>query len=103
MAQWQSTLDLKDVWGQYDTADISIQELSKVISERLLKLKPISTQFVLQGRDDLVEDFDDLSHDEGADVDDFDDIMARLYDWGDIRLSGDILSGKKVCWIKTYF
>lgn len=97
MAKWLRTLDVSDVWDKVPD-EITIQQLAKIVAERLGKLLPIPfatniNDYGLQ----LVQDFNDLSEDEEADSDTFDEIWHTLYNWADQKCIGG-----KVCWVKTF-
>jgi hypothetical protein len=101
MAKWQNTLDLADVWDKVDTQEISIQELAGVIAKRLKKIKRNIPEDLLEDKHFIVEDFIDLSKNEAATDEDFNEVMTYLYDWADTPLD-DEWNGKKVCWINTF-
>lgn len=101
MANWQSKLDLKDVWNKV-SKEITLQELSKIIAKRLRKLKPTKDKGILEERDDIADEFEGLSLDKNAGFNDFDSIMERLYNWGDIKLNNSF-PPDKICWIATNF
>ena len=102
MSDWQSRLDLTDVWNKHPDR-ITIQELCKTISERLRKLNPTRVpDYVVEEKENIADEFEILSIDKETTVEEFDDIMQDLYDWGDIRLDNKFI-GRKVCWIATNF
>lgn len=104
MANWQRHLDIADAWKDAKKGALGIRELSKFIAARLKALRPLHHEEVDELRDELVEEFDALAADKGSDDDDltecFDELMERLYNWGDLKLD-DNWNGKKVCWIDT--
>lgn len=102
MANWQRTLVLKDVWPKFREDELSVQEVAKVVSERLAELKPFNVKHIDKQKEELVDEFEALSEDEDADTNNFDDVLERLYDWADTPLDGNVLSGKKVCWVATF-
>jgi len=105
MAEWNSKLDLTDIWDNYvGTGKMSVQELALEISKRLAKLD-INTSHIgiISKRDEICIDFEYFSEDDNASVNEFDYIMEDLYDWGDWRLDNKLFGGKKVCWIATKF
>ncbi len=103
MANWQRHLDLKLAWQQALNKDITIQQLAKITAKQLKALKPFNDPNIEEEKDDLVEQFEMLADNLDADTDEFDYIMQDLYNWGDIKISGDFFDAKKVCWIKTNF
>jgi len=115
MAKWQRVLDIKTEWGQASDGKLSCKELAKVIVNRLEKMQPLNAAVVAGHEEayryaetqrlDLVDQFRAYAEDTedlDADADWFNDLMAQLYDWGDLSLD-DKFGGKKVCWIKTVF
>lgn len=105
MSDWQLRLDLKDVWDKYPD-EITIQELSKTIVQRLKKLETnVMTWFtdeVVHGWSDLIYEFEIMSTDKELTEEEFNNTMDTLYDWGDLHLD-EKFGGKKVCWIATQF
>ena len=103
MANWQRKLNLKDVWNKStEDGDMTVQELAGVISKRLKALRPLGDDGVDVERDEIADEFEGLSEDPDADTNDFDNVMASLYDWGDMALDNN-WPPKKVCWIATDF
>lgn len=100
MARWVTTIDLSDVWGQAADGRMAIANLAKVVADRLagLVLPPIIPVALAVERDSIADEFAALSQDEHAAAEEFDDILGRLYDWGDTALDKN-WNGKKVCWI----
>ena len=102
MANWQSRLNLKDVWPAAKEGRITPQKLAATIAKRLRRLSPCKNQDILDERDEIADEFEAFSEDPTADTDEFDSIMERLYDWGDIKLDND-WPPKAVCWIARDF
>ena len=96
MADWQRTLPLKDVWPSRDP-----KQIAAAIAERLPKLRAFDDPVIDDERDMLVDGFKAIADNPSADVDDFDRVLERLYDWGDQRLDDD-WNGQKVCWVQTF-
>lgn len=101
MTDWQRTLDIKDAWTKASEDEISSQELAKVITSKLRSMKPLNDMGIDDQREEIADWFEDFSDDEEASTDDFDCLMTELYDWADIKISGDFFNAKKVCWVKT--
>lgn len=97
MANWSRTLDIKDVWQRAEADEISVQELSKVIAERLSKIK-YSNKIVQEELGYLIENFEILAEDEEVSEDTFDMFMNDLYNFGDMELE----NGYKILWIACY-
>lgn len=97
MADWQYTLNLKDLWDKYsDNPSPPYPEEGRIIAGRI-RNAPFFGEF-----EDALEEITYLF----KDVDsrgDFDSACEELWDWGDIPLP--TLPGKmqrKNCWIKTF-
>ena len=101
MAIWRRKIDIKDAWGQATAGKINEAELGHIIAGKLKELPEY-----YQAKDDELKDivlcFEDLPED--ATVGELDDIMDRLYDWGDTTLdsSGPFSTWVKQCWIATF-
>ena len=84
-------------------AEIPIPKLAGIVAERL---KSLNLPAFLDGsgteidRDNLVAAFAWLAKDPASDANDFDAVMAELYDWADTPLDGH-WNGRKLCWVKT--
>jgi hypothetical protein len=96
VAQWQRTLNIKDVW---DTHDIPL--IARTISDRLGLLPPLGDAYIDERRDELREEFADMARDPSINTEEFDAVMRELYDWSDTALD-DKWNGRKVCWVKTF-
>lgn len=101
MANWQRTIDISESWKLAQEYEISLQELSKEILEKLVALRPFDNEDVEYVKSMLIEEFEILADDEETDTGWFDYTMGKLYDWADTSLDGKF-GGKKVCWIKTF-
>ena len=102
MSNWQSKLDLTDVWDKYPD-EMTIPELSKIICERLRKLNPVRmADWIIEEKESIADEFEIMSTGDDATEEEFNDQMNRLYDWGDIRLNDKFMSDN-VCWIATKF
>ncbi len=92
------TLDIKEEWEKADNEHISCQQLAKVIAERLSELHFFNDKRFENERLKLIEDFLLFSEDIIGTVDEFDDLMDELYNWGDMSYNNTT----KICWIKTF-
>jgi oligoendopeptidase F len=96
MSQWQSRLDLKDLWKKRDEGSISIKELAQEVAKRIRKNK------FYKKYEEVLEEIAIAFEDCEEDVEEFDNILNDLYDWADIPLDNNF-GGKKICWISTRF
>ena len=94
MARWQHRLEIAEKWRQAENGELNPQSMASVRAIKLRKLKGANGDQTL---DEVAEEFEALAEDQHADFDDFDDVMSRLYDWGDATLH----PGLKRCWIAT--
>lgn len=96
MALWLHRLKITVEWKQAENGELDPQALAAAIVLKLQELGGTANiDDVLQ---EVVEEFEALAEDQDADFDDFDDVMSRLYDWGDTALR----PGVKRCWIATF-
>jgi hypothetical protein len=108
MAKWQRVLDLlpeyeafqEDSDAAYD--ETKLAALAGVVATRLKALEPFGepNADLDSDRDDLVSDFEDFQQNPGS-VEEFNSLMAELYDWADTPLDNEF-AGKKACWVKTF-
>jgi hypothetical protein len=78
MANWQSRIDVKDVWRAAQAGELTAQEVGQKIAAKLKGLPPGLRDRDLHG---IQQDFETL--DEQDSFDDLDNILERLYDWAD--------------------
>ncbi|KVR21744.1 hypothetical protein WK13_34975 [Burkholderia ubonensis] len=110
MAEWQRTLNLTPNFEECEKDDPEqVRALAKHVAAKLRALTPFGTpeapNFLDAHRDSIAEEFEALAEDEGADADDFDNVLGRLYDWGDAPVGPagqSFFNQKKACWIKTF-
>ena len=97
MTKWQRHLRLKDVYH----SGKPIPELAEIVAKRLRNISvPDSITYLEDERDLIAENFEDLAKDKNASAEDFDEVMAELYDWADYPLDGKVF-GEKLCWVET--
>lgn len=101
MADWQRKLVLTEAFEAYKAQELTVQEVSKIVVEKLKELLDFDDPYIDFCKQDILEDFETLSEDEEANEDEFNWWMESLYNWGDISLDGKF-GGKKVCWIQTF-
>lgn len=100
MAKWQRTLKLNPQMQAFRNGEITLKELSASVAEKLRKVREFGVPGIDEEREEIADAFDGLAEDVEADADDFDNVLARLYDWADSSLD-DKWNGKKVCWADT--
>lgn len=103
MANWEYTLDITEEFKSCKAKEITIKELVVSIVEKLKGFN-IKNDFEL---DDIIWEFENLIKSANKiQVDEFDEVLEMLYDWGDQRIDDcDVwnLGSKKMCWIATSF
>ena len=102
MANWQRTLKLQPETDQASAGEISVQELAAVVAKRLRALRPFGDEYIDNERDEIADEFEWIARSSDAESDDYDEVLDRLYDWGDIHISGDFFNAKKVCWVDCF-
>ena len=100
MANWKHTIRLNPEWDEAKAGKMKTHELAAVIAKRLQALPPFRAS-IDDERNDIAAEFAAFADEAADDVEWFDHIMDRLYDWGDISLDGKFFGGKKCCWIDT--
>lgn len=99
--RWRNTLDISDIYPKAEAEEITAQAFAAGVAERLDKLIPelrdVAGSDIIEARR-IQELFDDAGRDESVDVDDVDQILSDLYDWGNDR---SIVRGGNICWIRT--
>jgi hypothetical protein len=98
MANWQRTLDMRDVW---EIGDVCL--VAQTAADRLRALKPFEIEDIDWEKENLIDELEDLAKDDPSPTtDEFDYIWDKVYDWADTLLEGEARNGKKVCWIRTF-
>lgn len=95
MSYWANRLDLKDIWKLRSEGKLTISQLACRIAKRIRALKCYKEQ--IDTLEEIAEQFEYC----GEDVEEFDNYLEELYDWGDIPIGQTPF--KKMCWIATSF
>ena len=96
MGKWQNKLELKDLWKAREEKKISVSELAREIAKRIRTL-PCYDDYDLE-LEDISTEFETIDNN----VDDFDNVLERLYDWADTPLPtprGEWQ--RRLCWVST--
>jgi len=99
MSNWINRLDIKDLWEAKDKNKITLKELALGIAKRIENMPIYNKEFDMT-LVDIVNSFEMIEDD----IEEFDECMRQLYDWGDIPLptpKGQMQ--RKMCWIATTF
>lgn len=92
MAKWKYTFNFVPIKRQHDNGNITLQELGNKISETIkAKVSEDDMYFYLDDallRMEIVET-----------VEDFDDALNDIYDWGDTTLNASTWPHEKMAWI----
>lgn len=98
MSNWKYKLRVGQDRRDYENRCITLQELGKCFAAKIRALpcygKEESQFSSVDEIDDCAREFDHVS-----DVEDFDNILEALYDWGDTVLD-DGWPRTKMCWIE---
>lgn len=104
MTDWKNRIDLADLHDKYEAGTITPPELGKQVASRLRKLLKTARL-----SDDLKQEAEEIADEFEMgveDVDDYDNVLERLYDWGDTELPHPswipFPAIPKVCWIDTF-
>ena len=82
--KWQQEVDFIDLWKRYHAGTVSLGDMAKEIEAGLLKVvdsypsKPMQDELLT-----IAHDFGSLALSDDPDIDTFDDLMERLYAFGD--------------------
>jgi len=106
MSQWQMKLEIKDVMQKLRSNEFTLQSGAKEIINRLEVLRPVvENKFAdyLSEFENVIDDFKVFAEDESMNEENesFDYALDNLYDWGDIKLDGDYIGGRAMCWINN--
>lgn len=95
MDNWKNKLDIKKIWQKGKAGEATHQEIAAEISKQLksISLMGFIPEYQREECNFLADEFELLSIDKNATVDEFDNLMSQLYDWGDHR---------HTCWIGTF-
>jgi hypothetical protein len=102
MANWQYKINFRDESTGYEDGSVSIQGLAECVNKKILSIKDsVSVRFPDEVEDllQVAELFSDISMDPDSTVEDFDNALEQLYDWGDTSLDNK-WNGRKLCWIE---
>ena len=108
MTDWRHKLEIADLHKSYQSGEITSPNLGVAVAKRLRsliddkhKLSPIPEE-LLDEADDIASEFKSGI----KTIDDYDQILERLYDWGDTVLDHPDNTPfhriPKLCWINTF-
>ncbi len=104
MSNWKFSLNFKPFWN----TDISIEEKGRMVSACVKQEVPsIWMDWNSQDYDEdlanVVEAFENITgYDDVSAVEEFDNWMDGLYNWGDQKVSLlNVFPPNKMCWIET--
>lgn len=101
MVEWKRELNLKDVWGTVDITDIeSVKALARIIRNRLSNVIAFGScddgEYLNRTKMSVVTHLGNFIDNPQATVQNFNQIMSELYNWGDIELD-HFVTGKRCC------
>lgn len=108
MSNWQYEIDLKDEWDKAKERKLQAFELASIVSKKLTTLKQrIIKRFgessdIIYEFQAVIDEFESFVQDKDEDFDDFDSVMANLYNLAD-TIVGDPKKWPpdKLFWINT--
>src|ERR1051326_1628756 len=99
MANWKYHLRVGVDRREYEDGKISIQELGKRFAQKIKTLPCYEKEESRFSSTDELEDCA-LEFEHVQDVEDFDDILESLYNWGDTEIAPfNCWPRNKMCWI----
>lgn len=106
MANWKYRLDIRNIWND---EEMPIDEKGKAIADKILQTFP-NEWFDWKSDDydcdleDLVERFRNITgYDEVSPVEEFDNCMDELYDFGDAQVAPWKWPSNRMAWIAASF
>lgn len=101
MADWKFRLRVGTDRAVFERGEITIQDLAHRFAVKV-KTKAQFIRDVMKDEDLAEEAFDISDEFETVEsVAEFDDVLARLYDWADTTLEPDSWPPKKLCWVES--
>lgn len=106
MANWTHKLELKDLHAKYQNVEITPDVLGAEVARRLRAMLELNTPPIadeLKGEaEEIALEFESMEND----IEEYDSILGRLYDWADTTLPHDptisFHATPKLCWINTF-
>lgn len=100
MYDYENVLDIKEIWGKAKREEISLQEFSKMLSNRISNVDDTGLDHIDDMKMQVIEEFEILANLERVDKKDFDEIWEMFYNWADSLIFNE--SGRNInCHIKT--
>lgn len=97
MAEWLWTLDLSHEWPSIEQGGVSLQQSCMLIAGKLAALPPSTREAPSARLAELTQTWVRASVNPPTRVDEFDDLLRGLYDWGDEKITPHL----NTCWIRT--
>ena len=106
MADWKHKLIIGDLHRKHERKEITPEELGKEVAKRLTALLDSNSPPI---PDDLLDEAQDIANRFECDienVEDYDNVLRELYDWGDSKLPSSrrvrFSMVPKLCWIDAF-
>lgn len=106
MANWKYTLDIRNIWV---SDKMSVEKKGKAIAVKIRQTFPKEwfdweSDEYDEDLEDLIERFENITgYDEITPVEEFDNCMDELYDFGDQHVTPWRWPSNKMAWIATSF
>lgn len=101
MANWKLKLRVGEDRRAYEEGEITLAELCQRFANKIEHKAKYVREFMKD--EDLADEAEDIAHDFKAMVEtvaEFDDALARLYDWADTTLDSSVWPRVKMCWVE---
>lgn len=90
-------IDLREAYGFYDgNPDFHIHQLAKMVEEEMIKIERFADEYLSLEFEDIRIQFSQMARKYEATEEEFENLMERLYIWGDQRLQ----DGSRTCWVR---
>jgi hypothetical protein len=83
MPVWKRTIILANTWAKVQEEELPLSALVTELTEKLKKLRPLPYPSINEELKELIQELEEFTSD---DSDDFDELMSRIWDWGDQRV-----------------
>jgi hypothetical protein len=92
--QFARSIDLREAYSFYDS-NSSISQLARMVENEMCKIERFPDEKLSQEFEDIRINFATMARNYTVTEDEFDDLMARLYNWGD-----QTVGEERICWVR---
>lgn len=83
MLRYENVLDIKESWGMANRKEISLQEFSKILSNKLINVEDTGLEHIDNMKIQVIEEFEILAKLDSIEDSDFSEIWEMLFEWSD--------------------